>query len=123
MTSDSAKTAKTTAKRRIKKTANDATSLGEGIVSSARDLAGQVGAVSATLVETLPDAAETVRGGAMDMYRSVESMPKSQQTTVTRASLGIGAALFVLGAPRLLTFLAFLPAIVLGGMRMTRRAR
>jgi hypothetical protein len=47
-----------------------------GIVSSAPGLAGQMGAVSATLVETLPDAAETVRGSAMDVYRSVESMPK-----------------------------------------------
>jgi hypothetical protein len=94
-----------------------------GIVSSARDLVGQMGAVSATLVETLPDAAATVRGGAMEVYRSVESMPRAQQRTVTRASLGTGAALFVLGAPRLLTFLAFLPAIVLGGMRMAKRAR
>jgi hypothetical protein len=42
---------------------------------------------------------------------------------VTRASLGIGAALFVLGAPRILTFLAFLPAIVMGGMRLARHAR
>ena len=47
------------------------------MVSSARELVGQMGAVSATLVETLPDAAETVRGSAMDVYRSVESMPKS----------------------------------------------
>jgi len=94
-----------------------------GMVSSARDLVGQMGAVSATLVETLPDAAETVRGSAMDVYRSVESMPKSQQKTVTRASLGIGAALFVLGAPRILTLLAFLPAIVMGGMRLARHAR
>ena len=95
----------------------------KGVVSSARDFVGQVGAVSATLAETLPDAAETVRGGAMDAYRSVRSMPKSQQTSVTRASLGIGAAMFVLGAPRLLTFLAFLPALVLGGMRIARHAR
>ena len=94
-----------------------------GMVSSARDLVGQMGAVSATLVETLPDAAETFRGSAMDVYRSVESMPRSQQKTVTRASLGIGAALFVLGAPRILTFLAFLPAIVMGGMRLARHPR
>lgn len=94
-----------------------------GIVSSARDLVGQVGAVSATLAETLPDAAETFRGTAMDAYRTVDSMPRSQQKTVTRASLGIGAALFVLGAPRVLTFLAFLPALVLAGLRMSRHAR
>ena len=108
-------TPKSTTKKAIKKT--------EGIVSSARDLVGQVGAVSATLVETLPDAAESFRGSAMDVYRTVDSMPKSQQKTVTRASLGIGAALFVLGAPRILTFLAFLPALVIGGMKMARHAR
>jgi hypothetical protein len=94
-----------------------------GIVSSARDLVGQAGAVSATLAETLPDAAETFRGSAMDLYRTVDSMPKSQQKTVTRASLGIGAAMFVLGAPRLLTFLAFLPALLISGMKMARHAR
>ncbi len=115
--------ASTTPKSTAKSTTKKAIKASGGIVSSARDLVGQMGAVSATLVETLPDAAQTVRGGAMDVYHSVESMPKSQQTTVTRASLGIGAALFVIGAPRLLTFLAFLPAIVIGGMRMARRPR
>jgi len=119
VTSNPKSTAKATAKSTTKKAAK-ATG---GIVSNARDLVGQVGAVSATLAETLPDAAETVRGSAMDLYRTVDSMPKSQQKTVTRASLGIGAALFVLGAPRLFTFLAFLPAIVLGGLRMSRHAR
>ncbi len=115
MTSNPKSTAKATTKKAAKATG--------GIVSNARDLVGQVGAVSATLVETLPDAAETVRGSAMDLYRTVDSMPKSQQTTVTRASLGIGAALFILGAPRLLTFLAFLPALLIGGKRMARHAR
>jgi hypothetical protein len=82
-----------------------------------------MGAVSATLVETLPDAADAVRGSAMDAYRTVETMPKSQQKTLTRTSLGLGAVLFVLGAPRLLTFLAFLPAVAVAGMRLAKRAR
>jgi hypothetical protein len=123
LTSDSAKTAKTAARSRIKKTTKEATSRAGGIVSSARDLVGQMGAVSATLVETLPDAADAVRGSAMDAYRTVETMPKSQQKTLTRTSLGLGAVLFVLGAPRLLTFLAFLPAVAVAGMRLARRAR
>jgi hypothetical protein len=113
LTSDSPKTAKTAAKSRIKKAG--------GIVSSARDLVGQMGAVSATLVETLPDAADAVRGSAVDAYRTVDALPKSQQKTLTRTSLGLGAALFVLGAPRLLTFLAFLPAVVMAGMRLAKR--
>jgi hypothetical protein len=121
LTSDTAKTAKTAAKSRIKKTTKEATSRAGGIVSSARDLVGQMGAVSATLVETLPDAADAVRGSAMDAYRTVDTLPKSQQKTLTRTSLGVGAALFVLGAPRLLTFLAFLPAVVMAAMRLAKR--
>jgi hypothetical protein len=122
MASDGARTAKSAAKSRVKKTTKEATSRAGGIVSSARDLVGQVGAVSATLAETLPDAAEAVRGSAMDAYRTVETMPKSQQKTLTRTSLGLGAVLFILGAPRLLTFLAFLPAVVMAGMRLAKRA-
>jgi hypothetical protein len=122
VTSDSARTSKTRAKSRIKKTTKEATSRAGGIVSSARGLVGQVGAVSATLVETLPDAADAVRGSARDAYRTVETMPRSQQKTLTRTSLGLGAVLFILGAPRLLTLLAFLPAVVMAGMRLAKRA-
>ena len=122
LTSNTAKDAKTTAKRRVKRTTKEAASRAGGIVSSAKDIAGQVQAVSATLVESVPDAADALRGSAMDAYRTVETMPKSQQKTLTRASLGIGAALFILGAPRLLTFLAFLPAIAMAGMRLAKRS-
>jgi hypothetical protein len=65
-------------------------------------------------------AADAVKGSARDAYRTVETMPKSQQKTLIRASLGIGAALFILGAPRLLTLLAFLPAIAVAGLRLKR---
>jgi len=116
MTSDTPKTAKT----KISRTTKAAASRAGGFVASARDLAGQVGAVSATIAETLPDAADAVKGSARDAYRTVETMPKSQQRTLTRASLGIGAALFILGAPRVLTFLAFLPAVVVAGLRLKR---
>ena len=122
VTSNTGKDAKTTAKTTVKQTAKEASSRAGGLVSSARDIAGQVQAVSATLVESLPDAAEAMRGSAMDAYRTVETMPKSQQKTLTRASLGVGAALFILGAPRLLTLLAFLPAIAMAGMRLAKRA-
>jgi hypothetical protein len=101
MTSDTPKTPKA----RISRTRKAAASRAGGFVASARDLADQVGAV---------------KGSARDAYRTVETMPKSQQKTLTRASLGIGAVLFVLGAPRLLTLLAFLPAIVVAGLRLKR---
>lgn len=118
MTGDTPKTAKT----KLSRTRKAAASRAGGLVASARDLAGQVGAVSATLAETFPDAAEAVKGSALDAYRTVETMPKSQQKIVTRTSLGVGAVLFILGAPRLLTLLAFLPALAVAGMRLARRA-
>ena len=101
MTSDTPKSAKA----KITRTRQAAASRAGGFVASARDLAGQVGAV---------------KGSARDAYRTVETMPKSQQKTLTRASLGIGAALFILGAPRPLTLLAFLPAIAVAGLRLKR---
>lgn len=116
MATDTPKTTKT----RISRTRKAAASRAGGLVASARDLAGQVGAASATLAETFPDAAATVRGTARDAYHTVETMPKSQQRTLTRTSLGVGAALFILGAPRLLTFLAFLPAIAVAGTRLAK---
>jgi len=68
-------------------------------------------------------AAASVKGSALDAYRTVETMPRSQQKTLTRASLGIGAALFILGAPRILTLLAFLPAVAMAGMKLAKHAR
>jgi hypothetical protein len=108
------------AKTRITRTRKAAASRAGGLLASARDLAGQAGAASTTLAETFPGAADTLKGTALNAYHTVESMPKSQQRTMTRASLGIGAALFVLGAPRLLTFLAFLPALAVAGMRLAK---
>ena len=67
-------------------------------------------------------AAASVKGSALDAYRTVETMPRSQQKTLTRASLGIGAALFILGAPRILTLLAFLPALAVAGMKLAKHA-
>jgi hypothetical protein len=69
---------------------------------------------------TTKGAADAVKGSARDAYRTVETLPKSQQKTLIRFSLGIGAALFILGAPRLLTVLAFLPAIAVAGLRLKR---
>jgi len=102
MTSETPKTTRA----RISRTRKAAASRAGGLVASARDLAGQV---------------DAVKDSARDAYRTVETMPKSQQKTLTRASLGIGAALFILGAPRILTLLAFLPALAVAGMKVAKR--
>ena len=69
---------------------------------------------------TAHDAVRTFASGAREAFRTVETMPPSQRQTMATASLGAGAVLWVVGAPRLLTFLAFLPAIAVGGLKVAR---
>jgi hypothetical protein len=76
------------------------------LAGSTRNLAGQV---------------DKVKGTALEAHHTVESMPKAQGRTVASFSLVTGAALWALGAPRLLTILAFLPALAVGGLKMARR--
>jgi hypothetical protein len=78
------------------------------LAGSARDLAGQV--------------EDVVKGTAREAYRTVDSMPVSQRKQMATISLAVGGLLFVIGAPRLLTFLAFLPALAVGGLKVARRA-
>ena len=76
------------------------------VAISARDLADQV--------------RNAVKGTAGEAYRTVEGMPREQRKTMATISLGVGALLFVVGAPRLLTLLALLPALAVGGLKIAR---
>jgi len=67
-----------------------------------------------------PDAAETVKSTAIDAYRMVDTMPRSQRQQMTTISLAVGAILFVLGAPRLLSALAFIPALAVAGTKLAK---
>jgi hypothetical protein len=60
-------------------------------------------------------------GSARELLRTVDSMPNEQRRTMATISLGVGALLWVVGAPRLLTFLAFLPALAVGGLQVAKR--
>jgi len=62
-----------------------------------------------------------VKGTARDALRTVDSIPNDQRRTMATISLGVGALLWVVGAPRLLTFLAFLPAVAVGALRVAKR--
>ena len=119
MTSDTANTAKNKANR----AKNEAASQVGGLVASARDLAGQVGAVSAGLIDSMPGASDAVKGSARDAYRTVESLSKPERKKLATVSLAVGALLWLTGAPRLLTFLAFIPAVFVGGHRLVSRNR
>ena len=110
MTSNAAKTTKTTTRR----ARNEAT----GLLASARDIAGQVGTATAGILDSVPGAAQTVRGSAMDAYRSVDSLSKPDRRKLATASLAIAALLWLTGAPKLLSFLAVIPALAVGGHRL-----
>jgi hypothetical protein len=50
----------------------------------------------------------------------VESMPRAQRNRVASISIAVGAGLYLFGAPRIVAFLALIPAIALGGRQMAR---
>jgi MFS superfamily sulfate permease-like transporter len=81
------------------------------MVATARDVAAKV-----------PDASETVKSTAVEEYRMLDTMPRSQRTKLTTISLAVGALLFLFGAPRLLSLLAFIPALAVAGTKVAHRA-
>jgi hypothetical protein len=85
-------------------------------VDTVKSGAGQV-------VERLPDLAEEARSGAAGTAETFEAMPQATLQIVTAASLGFGAALFLAGAPRLITLLSLVPAIFAAGTIVGRQSR
>ena len=80
-------------------------------LATARDAAAKV-----------PDAAHIVKSSALDAYRMVDTMPRSQRTQMTAISVAVGAVLFLLGAPRILALLAFIPALAVAGTKLAHHA-
>lgn len=90
------------------------------LAASARDLAGQIEDGSARLVDRVPATVEAVRGSALDAARTVEAMPEPTRRLLATLSLGIGAGLYLAGAPRVVTLLAFAPALLVAGTWLAR---
>jgi MFS superfamily sulfate permease-like transporter len=59
-----------------------------------------------------------MKSTAVDAYRMVDTMPRSQRKQLTTISLTVGALLFLFGAPRLLSLLAFIPALAVAGTKL-----
>ena len=91
--------------RRTRKAATAAASRVEELTASARDLAGQVQGAASRLVDKVPD---------------LETMTKTQRRQLASISVALGAALWLFGAPRLLTLLAWIPALAVGGTQMAK---
>jgi hypothetical protein len=90
------------------------------LAASARDLASQVEDGSSRLADRVPMAVDAVRSGAVDAARTVDAMPEATRLMVASLSLGLGAGFFLAGAPRLLTLVAFAPAIAVAGTWIAR---
>ena len=80
-------------------------------LATARDAAAKV-----------PDAAQIVKSSALDAYRMVDTMPRSQRKQLTAISVAVGALLLLSGAPRLLALLAFIPALAVAGTKVAHRS-
>ena len=90
------------------------------LAASARDLAGQIEDGSpASLTASLRLSRQSV-GNAVEAARAVESMPEPTRRMLATLSLGLGAGLYLAGAPRLVTLLAFLPALLVAGTWLAR---
>jgi hypothetical protein len=75
------------------------------------------------VAERLPDIAEEARSGAAGTAQTFEAMPEPTLQIVAAASLGFGAAMFLAGAPRLITFMSLAPAIFAAGTIVGRQRR
>jgi len=75
-------------------------------------------ATARDVAANLPDATKAVKSTAFDAYRMVDTMPRSQRKQLTTISLAVGALLFLFGAPRLLSLLAFIPALAVAGTKL-----
>ena len=56
----------------------------------------------------------------MDAARTVDAMPEQTRLVLAALSLGVGAGLYLAGAPRLVTMLALAPAAIVAGTWMAR---
>lgn len=64
------------------------------------------------LADRLPDAAAAVQASAMATTDSLRTMPESNLRLLAAVSLGMGIGLYAAGAPRVVTLMAFTPALL-----------
>jgi len=120
MTTNEIKTRKPDTDTSRKPDADSYESRVQELAASARDLASQVEDGSARIVDRVPEAVEAVRSSAMDAAKTVEAMPEPTRRILATLSLGLGAGLYLAGAPRLLTLIALGPALVVGATWLAR---
>jgi|SoimicMinimDraft_4_1059732.scaffolds.fasta_scaffold194955_1 hypothetical protein len=86
------------------------------VLEAARSGVGQV-------ADQMPAAVERGRIGAVRTTTSLQAMPDTTLRLIAGASIGLAAGLTLAGAPRLVSLVALVPAIFVGGAEATRQGR
>lgn len=86
------------------------------LVETARSGAGQ-------LAEQLPEALDRARASAQGTASTLQTMPDPTLRLLAAFSIGLGAGLYLSGAPRLVTLAALAPALILGFAIISRPGR
>ena len=69
----------------------------------------------------LPDIASAGAGGAAESVKMLQELSDPRLQLLMAFSLGVGAGLWMAGAPRLVTLAALSPALVAGGASASRK--
>lgn len=92
----------------------------DGAVDHVPDVIEGAKAGAERVVASLPDAAERARHGVEETTTKLQTLPDPTLRLVAAASVGLAAGLQLAGAPRLITVLALVPALLAGGALATR---
>ncbi len=92
----------------------------EGAVDHVPDVIESARSSAERVVGSLPDAAERARLGVEKTTTRLQILPDPTLRLVAAASVGLAAGLQLAGAPRLVSVLALVPALLAGGALATR---
>jgi hypothetical protein len=92
----------------------------EGAVDHVPDVIEGAKAGAERVVRSLPDAAERARHGVEATTTKLQTLPDPTLRMVAVASVALATGLQLAGAPRLVTVLALVPALLAGGALTTR---
>jgi hypothetical protein len=109
---------KRTAGRALESAAESVQTTGHDFASTAADIGEATITGLRTGVEAasarLPGLIEAGTAGSADAFQSLRDMPDARLALLASFSIGLGAGLWLAGAPRLVTLAAFSPAIIVG---------
>ncbi len=84
-----------------------------GVASAARAGAG-------TLLDRVPGTVRATRVGANDATSALQTLPDSTLRWLAAGSVGLGAGLFLAGAPRVVIAAGVAPALAMGAAALAR---